>query len=85
MSRNAAGTGVAKVTWQARSADDQIHPGEYGIFEVRFTNPATAQQLCFAIDQVYNGSAKGVAPETVSWSGAAGTATPASCVNIVAS
>ena len=83
--RNAAGTGIARVTWQARTADDQIHDGQYGIFEVRFTSPATAQQLCFSIDQWYNGSAKGVAPELVSWSGAAGTATPASCVSIVAS
>jgi len=78
-------SGVSQVTWKAKTADDQIHPGEYGVFEFRFTNPATAQSLCFSIDQVYNGSAKGVSAETVSWSGAPGTATPASCVAIVAS
>ena len=80
-----ATAGIFQVTWKAKTADDQIRPGQYGVFEFRFKNPATAQSLCFSVDQVYNGSAKGVASEIVSWSGAPGTATPASCVAIVAS
>ncbi len=74
---------VTKVTWQAQKGN-LIYPGMYGAFEFRFRAPSTPGQLCFAVDQVYNGSAKGMAAETVSWSGPSGSATPASCVNITA-
>jgi uncharacterized protein YcnI len=74
---------TTKVTWQAQK-DNLIQPGMYGAFEFRFRAPSTPQQLCFAIDQTYNGAAKSMAPETVSWSGPSGSATPASCVNIAA-
>ncbi len=72
---------VTKVTWQAQKGN-LISPGMYGAFEFRFRAPSTAGQVCFAIDQVYNGAGKGMAAETVSWSGPTGSATPASCVNI---
>jgi uncharacterized protein YcnI len=74
---------VTKVTWQAQKGN-LIYPGMYGAFEFRFRAPSTSGQLCFPVDQVYNGAAKGMAAEIVSWSGPAGSATPASCVSITA-
>ena len=74
---------TTKVTWQALPGN-LIYPGMYAAFEFRFKAPSTPGQLCFAIDQVYNGAAKGMATETVSWSGAPDSKTPASCVTIAA-
>ncbi len=85
--KNASGDPImktTKITWRAKPGN-LIKPGMYGVFEFRFSNPATPMSLCFSVDQLYNGSAKGVPAETVSWSGAPGTATPASCVAIVTS
>jgi uncharacterized protein YcnI len=74
---------TTQITWRALKGN-LISPSMYGSFEFRFKAPSTPTSLCFPIDQVYNGAAKGMASETVSWSGAAGTPTPASCVNITA-
>ncbi|HTZ05108.1 MAG TPA: DUF1775 domain-containing protein [Gaiellaceae bacterium] len=74
---------TTQVTWQSLPGN-LIRPGMYGSFEFRFKAPSTAQQLCFPVDQVYNGAVKGMAAETVSWSGPPTSATPASCVNITA-
>jgi uncharacterized protein YcnI len=74
---------TTKVTWQALPGN-LVYPGMYGAFEFRFKAPSAPTQLCFPVDQVYNGSAKGTATETVSWSGASDSKTPASCVNITA-
>ena len=74
---------ISKVSWQAQKGN-LIVPGMYGNFQFRFKAPSTPGSLCFSIDQVYNGAAKGMASETVSWSGPSGSATPASCVNITA-
>lgn len=73
-----------KVTWRAKKGS-MIKPGFYGVFEFRLQNPATAQKLCFPTDQWYNAKEKGGKSELVSWSGAADAATPASCVDVVAS
>ena len=51
---------TTKVTWQAQKGN-LIAPGMYGAFEFRFRAPSTPGQLCFAIDQVYNGAAKSMA------------------------
>ena len=74
---------ITAVTWQAPKGN-LIQPGMYQSFEFRFKAPPTPASLCFPTDQVYNGAAKGMAAETVSWSGPPTSATPASCVNITA-
>jgi uncharacterized protein YcnI len=74
---------TTKVTWQALPGN-LIYPGMYAAFEFRFKAPSTPGQLCFSIDQIYNGAAKGMATETVSWLGAPDSRTPASCVAIAA-
>jgi uncharacterized protein YcnI len=74
---------ITQVTWQALKGN-LVQPAMYRSFEFRFKAPSAPTSLCFAVDQVYNGAAKGMQAETVSWSGAAGTATPASCVTIAA-
>jgi uncharacterized protein YcnI len=74
---------ITAVTWQAQKGN-LIYPGMYQSFEFRFKAPSTPASLCFPVDQVYNGQAKGMLTETVSWSGPSTSATPASCVNITA-
>jgi len=83
--KNASGEpiyAIKHITWRSAKGK-MIKPGFYSLFEFRFRNPSTPQSLCFATDQWYNGPAKGTPAELVSWSGAANTATPASCINIV--
>jgi uncharacterized protein YcnI len=72
---------ITQVTWRAQPGN-LIVPGTYTSFEFRFRNPSTPEQLCFPTDQFYNGTARGVAGELVSWSGPSTSATPASCVSI---
>ncbi len=76
---------VTSVTWQALPGN-LIPSGSffYGGFEFRFKNPATEGPVCFPVDQYYNGQTKGAPVEIVSWSGGTGAATPAPCVNVVA-
>jgi len=74
---------VEKVTWRAKKGN-MIKPGFYGEFQFRLQNPATPQKLCFPTDQWYNAKLKGGTNELVSWSGDAASATPASCVDVVA-
>ncbi len=73
-----------KVTWIAKSKDARIDPGFYGEFYFRIQNPTTPQKLCFAIDQWYSKKEQNGKPELVSWSGPPESATPASCLDIVA-
>ena len=75
---------ITAITWQAQKGN-LIQPGMYQSFEFRFKAPPTPASLCFPTVQVYNGAAKSMATETVNWTGPAGSATPASCVNITAS
>ena len=85
--KNAAGEAIMateKITWRAKKGK-LIKPGFYGEFQFRLRNPATPQRVCFSIDQWYNAKAKGGKSELVSWSGASDSATPASCVDVVAS
>jgi uncharacterized protein YcnI len=87
--KNASGDPVMvteQVTWRAKKgANAIIRPGMYGEFQFRMRNPATPQRLCFSIDQWYNAKSKGGKSERVSWSGPSDSATPASCLDIVAS
>lgn len=48
---------------------------------MRMQNAATEQSVCFPIVQVYRGVSGGT--ETVSWTGAPGSETPAPCLSIV--
>jgi uncharacterized protein YcnI len=85
--KNAEGEPImatTKVTWRADKGN-LIRPGFYGEFQFRLRNPATAQKLCFPTDQWYNAKARGGKSELVSWSGDSSSATPASCVDVVAS
>jgi uncharacterized protein YcnI len=72
-----------KVTWIAK-ADSRIKPGFFGEFYFRFRNPASPERLCFSIDQWYTKKEGATKPELVSWSGPSTAATPASCVDVVA-
>jgi uncharacterized protein YcnI len=74
---------TTKVIWTALKGE-LIFPGMYESFEFRFKAPTTPASLCFAIDQIYNGTKKGMPNETVSWSGPPTSSTPASCVAITA-
>jgi uncharacterized protein YcnI len=77
---------VTKIRWIAKPGmDSQIEPGFYGEFYFRITNPATPQKLCFPVDQWYTKATSNGKPEAVHWNGDASSATPASCVDVVAS
>ena len=85
--KNAAGEAIMateKITWRSKPGS-LIRPGFYGEFQFRLRNPATPQRVCYSIDQWYNAKAKGGKSELVSWSGVSTSATPASCVDVVAS
>jgi uncharacterized protein YcnI len=73
-----------KVTWRAKPGN-VIRPGFYGEFQFRLRNPATPTRMCFATDQWYNAKQRGGKSELVSWSGPSDSATPASCIDVVAS
>jgi uncharacterized protein YcnI len=75
---------ITKVTWTATKGN-AIKPGFYGEWYFRVKNPADPQKLCFSIDQWYSAKKKGGRGELVSWSGASDSATPASCLDVVAS
>ena len=85
--KNAAGEPIMatqKITWRAKKGN-MIRPGFYGEFQFRLRNPATPTRMCFSVDQWYNAKQRGGKSELVSWSGASDSATPASCVEVVAS
>jgi uncharacterized protein YcnI len=84
-SRGEAIMATEKVTWIAKTAEARIDPGFYGEFYFRMRNPSSPQRLCFSIDQWYNKATKTAKPEKVSWSGPSDSATPASCLDVVAS
>lgn len=75
---------IERVTWIARPGN-RVEPGFYGEWSFRIQNPATPQRLCFAVDQWYTKKTDTGKPELVKWSGGAESATPASCVDVVAS
>lgn len=75
---------IERVTWIARNGN-RVEPGFYGEWAFRMQNPATPQRLCFAIDQWYSKKDEAGKAEVVKWSGPAGSATPASCLDIVSS
>jgi uncharacterized protein YcnI len=84
--RNADGEPVmatTRITWRAKPGS-LIKPGMYGEFQFRMRNPAAPGRVCFSIDQWYNAKARGGKSELVSWSGPSDSATPASCVDVVA-
>ncbi len=90
--RDAEGAPVLAVTqiiWRAKKGYE-YRPKFYAEFYFRVQNPVTPQQLCFPTRQQYTAqyNARGVpraggAQETVDWYGPAGSATPASCVNVL--
>ena len=75
---------IERVTWIARPGN-RVEPGFYGEWSFRMQNPATPQRLCFPIDQWYTKKTESGKPEVVKWSGGSESATPASCVDVVAS
>ena len=75
---------IERITWIARPGN-RIEPGFYGEWAFRMQNPATAQKLCFAIDQWYSKKTADGKPEVVKWSGDSASATPASCLDVVSS
>lgn len=91
--RDAEGSPVLAVTqviWSARTGTD-VRPKMYAEFPIRIQNPATPQRMCFPIRQEYSARynrrgipTKGGAGEIVDWYGDSASATPASCVNVVA-
>lgn len=77
---------VERVSWIAKKGKGmRVEPGFYGEWSFRMQNPATPQRLCFAIDQWYSKKTADGKPEVVKWSGAADSATPASCLDVVSS
>jgi hypothetical protein len=77
------------VTWTAQKGYN-VMPGFYAAVYFRFANPINPLSLCFPTIQRYGGqmnkAGKAVgAGEIVSWTGDSTSATPASCVSIVAS
>ena len=77
---------IERVSWIAKNGKGmRVEPGFYGEWSFRMQNPATPQRLCFAIDQWYSKKTADGKPEVVKWSGAADSATPASCVDVVSS
>ena len=84
--KNAEGSpifAVDKVRWLAKPGNT-IDPGFYGEFYFRLTNPATPQKLCFPVIQWYTKKGADGKAEAVRWTGDSGSATPASCVDVVA-
>jgi uncharacterized protein YcnI len=86
---------VEKVTWTALPGAE-IDPRFFDDFDIRFQNPATPQKTCFWVHQFYGTTVKKKSKsgstvftrkptETVKWTGAEGSATPASCLNFVSS
>lgn len=76
---------TTKVTWTARSADDEDDPGFFQDFPLRFQNPATPGNVCFSVSQYYRKDSKHRAGgEIVRWWGNPTSDTPASCVNVTA-
>lgn len=76
---------IERITWIARTKEARAEPGMYAEFSIRMQNPATPQRLCFPIDQWYTKKANETKPELVRWNGDSSSATPASCIDIVAS
>ncbi len=73
------------MTWIAKDKGNRIEPGFYGEWSFRMQNPATPQRLCFPMDQWYTKKTADGKPELVKWSGDSSSATPASCIDVVAS
>lgn len=85
--KNAEGTPImatTKVRWVAKP-DTQIKPGFYDEFSFRAQLPSTAQKLCFPVDQWYTKKDSSSKAEAVHWTGDSSSATPASCMDVVAS
>jgi hypothetical protein len=76
---------IERVTWIAKDKGNRIEPGFYGEWSFRMQNPATPQRLCFPMDQWYTKKTADGKPELVKWSGDSSSATPASCIDVVAS
>ncbi|MEA2392383.1 MAG: hypothetical protein QOJ82_274 [Solirubrobacteraceae bacterium] len=76
---------VSRISWTAKSRDDEVAPHFYGEWPVRFQNPPFAGKLCFGFSQFYtnleNGSRRN--PDIVQWTGAAASEHPSSCLTIV--
>jgi len=85
--KTAEGTPImatTKVRWVAKP-DTQIKPGFYDEFYFRVQNPSTPQKMCFAVDQWYTKKDSSSKAEAVHWTGDSTSATPASCIDVVAS
>jgi uncharacterized protein YcnI len=85
--KNAEGTPImatTKVRWIAKP-DTQIKPGFYDEFYFRVQNPVSPTRMCFPVDQWYTKKDNGGKPEVVRWNGDSSSATPASCIDVVAS
>ena len=75
---------ITRISWTANSKADETEPSMYEEFPVRFQNPATAQSVCFGINQYYrNKDGSRRKPEIVGWNGPPTSATPASCLTFV--
>ena len=77
---------IEKVTWTARPGE-QIDPLFFDDFFFRVQNPAAAQKMCFWVHQFYGRATareRWRRVETVKWTGAEGSETPASCVTFSA-
>lgn len=80
---------ITQISWIPQKGNEFL-PGFFSEFYFRFQNPVSPTRLCFPTLQQYGGklNAKGKpkgAGELVSWTGPADSATPASCVSILAS
>jgi uncharacterized protein YcnI len=74
------------ISWTAKNRDEEVIPGMFAEFGVRFQNPADAQKLCFGMTQFYrNLDGSRNKPEKVQWTGPATAEFPASCIEIKAS
>lgn len=85
--KNAEGSpifAIERITWIAKKGN-QVAPGFYAEFALRWQNPTTPQRLCFAIDQWYTKKEGTTKPERVQWNGPPESQTPASCLDVVAS
>ena len=90
--KNASGDPIMAtktISWTAQKGYN-VMPGFYAAVYFRFSNPINPTKLCFSVVQRYGGqmnkAGKAVgAGEIVSWTGDSTSATPASCVDIVAS
>ena len=75
---------ITKVRWISKK-DTQIKPGFYEEYPFRLQNPTTPQKLCFPVDQWYTKKDASSKAEVVHWTGDSTSATPASCLDVVAS